>query len=77
VFDRNVVTTPRESLPGAVTDTLRYHSTDEVALLSHLLGRDLQHRLAPPACRPRALHRDVTVERQHAASSDAQTALSR
>ena len=48
VADRNVVTTPRESLPRGVTDMLRCHFADEVALLSHLLGRDLQHWLAPP-----------------------------
>jgi hypothetical protein len=77
VFDRNVVTTPREPLPRAVTDTLRCHFAGEVALLSHLLGRDLRHWLAPPACRPHASRRDVTVERQRAASSDVQMALSR
>jgi hypothetical protein len=51
VSDRNVVTTPRESLPREVTDMLRCHFAGEVALLSHLLGRDLQHWLAPPAVR--------------------------
>jgi len=77
VSDRNVVTTPRESLPCAVTNMLRCHFAGEVALLSHLLGRDLQHWLVPPACRPHASRRDVTVERQHEAGSDAQAALSR
>lgn len=77
VFDRNVVTTPRESLPRAMTDMLRCHFAGEVALLSHLLGRDLQHWLAPPARQPHASRRDVTVQPQRATGSDAQTALSR
>jgi Sulfotransferase domain len=73
VSDRNVVTTSRESLPRAVADMLRCHFAGEVALLSHLLGRDLQHWLAPSARRPHASRRDVTVERQRAAGADAQT----
>jgi hypothetical protein len=77
LFDRNVVIAPRESLPRAVTDMLRCHFAGEVALLSRLLGRDLKHWLAPPAWRPHASRRDVTVERQRAAGSDAQTALTR
>jgi hypothetical protein len=77
VFDRNIVATPRESLPRAVTDMLRCHFAGEVALLSHQMGRDLKRWLAPPACRPHASRRDVTVERQRAASSDVQMALSR
>ena len=73
VSDRNVFTTPRESLPRAVTDMLRCHFADEVALLSHLLGRDLQHWLAPPAlCRPVEAHADsasdLIAERPRAAA---------
>jgi hypothetical protein len=56
---------------------LRCHFAGEVALLSHLLGRDLQRWLASPARQPHASRRDVTVEPQRATGSDAQTALSR
>ena len=70
VLDRNIVTAPRGALPRAVIDMLRGHFAGEVALLGHLLGRDLQHWLAPPACRPHVSGRDLVVERQHAAASE-------
>jgi hypothetical protein len=75
VSERNVVTTPRKSQPSAVTDMLRRHFAGEVAILSRLLGRDLQYWLAPAAHQPDALRRAVSVERQRAAASDAQTPL--
>lgn len=75
VFERNVVTTPRESLPCAVIDMLRCHFADEVALLGDLLGRNLQHWLAPPAlCRPADVkltsRHDASVGRQRVAAHD-------
>ena len=44
----NVVAASRDSLPPAVTDTLREHFANGISLLSHLLDRDLRHWLEPP-----------------------------
>jgi hypothetical protein len=77
VFDVNVVTTRRESLPRAVTDMLRGHFAGDVALLGQLLGRDLQHWVAPPAGRPQPSRRDVSVEPHPGTGSNSHPALPR
>jgi hypothetical protein len=47
VFEVNRIETPRAPLPPGTLAQLRQHFTGDVKLLGRLLGRDLQHWLAP------------------------------